>query len=193
MWGFKITIYDNSSLDAKIVKVVFTASWVRLNNTHTFGHCVIFWAIPKGVSTAMIIFLCPRNHEAFSSGSGNRGRRGKTLGIIDQPFRPIIRACQASGISYLTTVLTCQFFWIRSRSRSNTNDTLVDNQFINTHVYIQKYLPEVYNTKSCKKVKCLAFSTWIYTSSDDKKEYDLHLHLNGSYKAISHVYLTRGL
>lgn len=122
---------------------------------------VIFWAIPKGVSTAMIIFLCPRNHEAFSTGSGNRGRKGKTLGIIDQPFRPIIRAYQASGISYLTTVLTSQFFWIRSRSRSNTNDTLVDNQFINKHVYIQKYLPGVYTTKSFKKVKCLAFSTWI--------------------------------
>ena len=154
---------------------------------------VIFWTIPKGVSTAMIIFLCPRNHEAFSTGSGNRGRKGKTLGIIDQPFRPIIRAYQASGISYLTTVLTSQFFWIRSRSRSNTNDTLVDNQFINKHVYIQKYLPGVYTTKSFKKVKCLAFSTWIYTSSDDKKEYDLHFHLLGSYKAISHVYFPREL
>ena len=63
---FQITIYDNNSLDAKIVNVVFTAIWVRLNNTHTFGHCVIFWAIPKSVSTAMIIFLCPRNHEPLA-------------------------------------------------------------------------------------------------------------------------------
>ena len=63
MRGLKITTFG--MLIITLVNVsVFTAIWVRLNNTHVFGHCVIFWAIKspptsksEGARTPLVLMV----------------------------------------------------------------------------------------------------------------------------------------
>ena len=42
MGGFKINIFGMIPVSLEMKVFVFTAVWARLNNTHTFGHWVIF-------------------------------------------------------------------------------------------------------------------------------------------------------